>query len=280
MGFLRVVEVFPPLSPSSRKREDRIDFEHLLDRFLDDAGSVRAYADVLLVADVKNTKLLKFSTLEAAALLKDRLRLEVAPVLVARDFNRPQFLSSVLTGLSLELDYLMFAWGDDYPAATGATNVRDFHSLAEVIGEAAILRKRARAATKFLAPINVERLSKHGEGARARARLRAGAEYLLAQPPTADSESLGRHEELLLESRLRDRVLLNVFPFRDLKDVKECEAYFGWRLSKGLHDAAEKGEIALFEAEKGVVMALRDQGFPGVYLNTRGTPAMAERLLS
>ena len=275
-----MVEVFPPLLPPSRRRDGRIDFEHLLDCFLDDACRVRACADVLLVADVKNTKLLKFSTLEAAALLKDRLRLKVAPVLVARDFNRPQFLSSVLTGLSLELDYLMFAWGDDYPSSVGATNVRDFHSLTEAIGEAAIIRRRTRAATRFLAPINVERLSKHGEVSRARARLRAGAEYLLAQPPTTDLETLHRHERLLRKSELRDGVLLSVFPFRDLKDVKECEAYFGWRLSKGLHDAAEKGEIALFEAEKGVVMALRDQGFPGVYLNTRGTPAMAERLLS
>jgi 5,10-methylenetetrahydrofolate reductase len=279
MEFLRVVEVFPPLFPSSGREEDRVDFEHLVDRFLDDAGSLRACADVLLVADVKNTKLLKFSALEAAALLKDRLGLEVAPVLVARDFNRPQFLSSVLTGLSLELDYLMFAWGDDYPAAVGATNVRDFRSLAEAIGEASILRRRARAATRFLAPINVERLSKHGEEARARERLRAGAEYLLAQPPTTDAEALDRHEELLRESELRERVLLNVFPFRDLKDVRECEAYFGWRLSKGLHNAAKKGERALFEAEREVVMSLRDRGFPGVYLNTRGTPAIAERLL-
>ena len=275
-----MVEVFPPLSPYSRRGGDRIDFEHLLDRFLEDAESVRAHADVLLIADVKNTKLLKFSTLEAAALLKERLGLEVAPVLVARDFNRPQFLSSVLTGLSLGLDYLMFAWGDDFPGSARTTNVRDFRSLAEAIGEAAILRRRARAATKFLAPINVERLSKHREGARARARLRAGAEYLLAQPPTTDSESLDRHDELLREGELKDRVLLNVFPFRDLKDVRECEAYFGWRLPKGLHDAAEKGERALFEAEKEVVIALRDRGFPGVYLNTRGTPAIAERLLS
>jgi 5,10-methylenetetrahydrofolate reductase len=223
---------------------------------------------------------LKFSTLEAAALLKGRLGMKVAPVLVARDSNRPQFLSSVLTGLSLELDYLMFAWGDAYPAAEGATNVRDFRSLAEVIGEAAILRKRGRAATRFFAPVNIERLSKPGEAARARERLRAGADYLLAQPPTTDIEALGWHAKFLREAQLKDRVLPNVFPFRDPKDVRECEAYFGWRLPNRLHAAAEKGERALFEAEREVVIALRDQGFPGVYLNTRGTPAVAERLLS
>jgi len=280
MGFLRVVEIFPPLFPSSRGKEDRIDFEHRLERFLDVARSVRAHADVLLIADVKNTKLLKFSTLEAAALLKERLRVEVAPVLVARDFNRPQFLSNVLTGLSSEFDYLMFAWGDAYPAAAGATNVRDFRSLAEVIQEAALLRRRARSATKFLAPINVERLAKPGEEARARERLRAGADYLLAQPPTTDVEAMNSHAKLLRGAKLKDRVILNVFPFRDLKDVRECEAYFGWRLPKSLHDAAKNGERALLEAEREVVVALRDRGFPGVYLNTRGVPAIAERLLS
>jgi 5,10-methylenetetrahydrofolate reductase len=280
MGFLRVVEVFPPLFPTSRRKEDRIDFEQGLERFIDKARSARAYADVLLVADVKNTKLLKFSTLEAAALLKERLRVEVAPVLVTRDFNRPQFLSIVLTGLSLELDYLMFAWGDTYPAAACATNVRDFRSLAEVIQEASLLRRRARAATRFLAPVDVEGLAEPGEAARARERLRAGADYLLAQPPTTDTEALDRHGTLLREAKLEDRILLNVFPFRDLKDVRECEAYFGWQLPKSLHSAAAKGEKALFEAEREVVATLRDRGFPGVYLNTRGRPTVAERLLS
>ena len=280
MGFVRVVEVFPPLFSYSRRREDRIDFERRLERFLDDARRARPYADVLLVADVKNTKLLKFSALQAAALLKERLRVEVAPVLVARDFNRPQFLSNVLTGLALELEYLMFAWGDAYPAAAGAANVRDFRSLAEVIQEAALLRTRARAATRFLAPVNVDRLANLGEVVRARERLKAGADFLLAQPPTTGVEVLAGHAELLRRAKLKDSVLLNVFPFRDLKDVRECEAYFGWRLPKSLHDAARNGEQALLEAERGVVMALRDQGFPGVYLNTRGTPAIAERLLS
>ena len=275
-----MVEVLPPLFPSSRRKEDHIDFEHCIERFLDDARRVRACADVLLVADVKNTKLLKLSTLEAAALLKDRLRVEVAPVLVARDFNRPQFLSMIVTGLSLELDYLMIAWGDNYPTAAGVTNVRDFGSLAEVIRQATFLRRRARATTKIIAPINVERLTKPGEAARARERISAGAEYLLAQPPTTDTEALDRHASLLGEAKLKDKVLLNVFPFRDSKDVMECEAYFGWRLPKSLHSAAEKGAKALFEAEREVVTALRDQGFPGVYLNARGTPATAERLLS
>ena len=280
MGFLRVVEVFPPLFPASQRRDARIDYQSSLERFVDETRSVRTCADVLLVADVKNTKLLKFSTLQAAVLLKDRLGVEVAPVLVARDYNRPQCLSAVITGLSMELDYLMFAWGDAYPTSVHATNVRDYRSLTAVIRGAALLRERGRAATRFLAPVNIEGLASPGEPGRARERLRVGADYLLAQPPTTDTEELERHAGLLRGARLKDRVFLNVFPFRDLKDIRECEAYFGWRLPKSLLRTAEKGERALLEEERGVIMALRDRGFPGVYLNTRGTPTIAERLLS
>ena len=279
MSFLRVVEVFPPLFPASTGKDNHVDFEHSLARFVDGARSVRSRADVILVADVKNTKLLKFSTLQAASLLKDRLRVKVAPVIVTRDFNRPQFLSTVLTGVSMELDYLMLAWGDTYPPAAHATSVRDFRSLAEAIREAALLRERTRAATRLLAPVDLEGLANLRGVARARERLKAGADYLLAQPPTADAEGLARHSELLQGADLKGRVLLNVFPFRGLKDVRECEAYFGWRLPKSLHRTAAKGERALLDAARGVVMALRDQRFPGVYLNTRGTPSIAERLL-
>lgn len=280
MGFLRMAEVFPPLFPYSRRKEDRIDFERSIERFIHEARSVRTYADVLLVADVKNTRLLKLSTVEAAALLKERLGVKVAPVLVARDSNRPQFLSSILTGMSLKLDYLMFARGDAYPPAVHAANVRDFRRLAEAIREADLLRSRARAGTRFLAPVNVEGLALPVEVARARERLRAGVDFLLAQPPTTETGVLDRHAKLLLKAKLTDRVLLNVFPFRDLKDIRDCETYFGWRLPESLHRAAAKGERALIEGEREVIAALRDRGFPGVYLNTRGNPTLAERLLS
>ena len=275
-----MVEVFPPLYSTSRRKEDRIELKDGLERFLDGARRVLACADVLLVADVKNTSLMKFSTLEAAALLKEKLRAAGAPVLVARDMNRPQFLSSVITGMSLELDYLMLAWGDSYPPAAHSTNVRDFRTLAEVIRESALIRSRAGASTRFLAPVDVDGLAKRGEVAMARGRLKAGADYLLAQPPTTDTATFDRHSKILRRARLDGRVLLNVFPFRGLKDVRDCESYFGWHLPKSLHRAAQKGEDALLEAEREVVMTLREQGFPGVYVNTRGTPAIAERLLS
>jgi len=279
MGFLRVVEIFPPLFPDSARRGGRVDLKHGIERFVEQALTVRQFADVILVADVKNPKLLELPTIEAAAMLKERAGLDAAPVLVVRDFNRRQFLSSVLTCLSLELGHMMFAWGDDYPPRSGATNVRDFETLAQSIREAALLRKRAAAPTRFLAPVNVGLLSSSEEVARARGRLRAGAEYLLAQPPTTDPDTLGRHEALIRGARLRDRVLLNVFPFRDLADVRECEAYFGWSLPDSLHGIAAKGQRALFDAEKDVVARIRRRGLPGVYLNTRGTPRIAERFL-
>ena len=275
-----MVEIFPPLFPRSRRKEDHMDLERGIERFIDQARSASGFADVLLVADVKNPNMLKLSTIEAAALLKGRAGLEAAPVLVVRDFNRSQFVAAVLAVLSLELPHLMLAWGDDYPARSGATNVRDFASLAQSIGEAALLRRRAAASTKFLAPVNVELLSSRREVDRARGRLRAGAEYLLAQPPTTDLEALERHQTLLQEAKLQDRVLLNVFPFEGSKDVRECEAYFGWRLPKTLHSTAEKGQRALFEAEMQVVRAMRSRGLPGIYLNSRGKPGLAGRFLS
>ena len=280
MGFVRVVEIFPPLFPYSGREDGHIDLGDGVRRFIDQARRAGPFADILLVADVKNPKLLKLSTIEAAALLKERARLDAAPVLVVRDFNRRQFLSAVLACLSLGLGHLMFAWGDDYPARAGSANVRDFASLAQCMREAALLRKRAAAPTGFLAPVNVELLSSRGEVARARDRLRAGAEYLLAQPPTTDPESLERHQKLIREAMLQDRVLLNVFPFKDSRDVRECESYFGWSLPPSLHKIARKGRRALFEAEKEVVESVRSRGLPGIYLNTRGNPRLAERLLS
>jgi len=279
MEFLRVVELFPPLFPSRRK-VDRIDFEEGVERFFQEAASLRGCSDVLLVADIKNPRVLKFSSLEAAALLKERLRAEAAPVLVVRDFNRPQLLSAALTAMSLGLSYVMLAWGDTYPAGSGATNVRDFKSLAEAVRETTLLRNRSSAATRLLAPVNVELLAAPRGVELAKGRLRAGAEFLLAQPPTTNLDVLDEHLGILRQAGLDGRVLLNVFPFKDLKDVKVCEVYFGWRLPKSLHRAARKGAQALFEAEKEVVMALRERGLPGVYLNARDTPGIVRRLLA
>jgi hypothetical protein len=133
----------------------------------------------------------------------------------------------------------------------------------------------------FLVQIDVESLARPEGVALAKGRPKAGAGYLLAQPPTTDSrETFESHSAILQPSGLKDRVLLNGFPFRDEKDVKLCEKNFGWRLPRSLHGVAAAGGSSLLEVERSVVRRIQDEAFPGVYLNTRGTPRIAERLLS
>jgi 5,10-methylenetetrahydrofolate reductase len=281
MAFLRVVEVFPPSFPVSAAKGERINTVERLQRFVEEARNIRNLADIVLVADVKDPGLLKISTIEAAAVLKKRLQVTAAPVIVVRDFNRPGFLSSILTAVALELKAMMIAWGDTYSASARASNVRDFQSLADAISLSSLILKRAHADVLILAPIDVESLARPEGVALAKGRLRAGADYLLAQPPTTDpGETFERHLSNLRASGLKDRVLLNVFPFRDEKDVKLCEKNFRWKLPRSLHSAAAAGGSSLLEVEKSVVRRLRDEGFPGVYLNTRGASRIAERLLS
>jgi 5,10-methylenetetrahydrofolate reductase len=281
MGFLRVVEIFPPFFPAQTPRSVGFLLEKGVKRFLEEASVIRKFADIILVADVKNTRFLKFSTVEAAVLVKERLGVDAAPVIVLRDFNRQKFLSAVLTGISMDLKSMMIAWGDQYPPNAKASNVRDFSSLAAALRQASFIRKKAGSSAIFLAPVDVGKLA-HPEGvALAKGRLRGGADYLLAQPPTTDAAAtFDRHLELLEAAKLKSHVLLNVFPFRDSKDVKQCERYFGWRLSDSLHLAARRGTSALFDAERGVIERLREERLPGVYLNTRGSTKVAERLLA
>jgi hypothetical protein len=175
----------------------------------------------------------------------------------------------------------MIAWGDDYPAQTHLTNVRDFANLADAIEAASLIRSRADAKTRFLVPVNVDGLARPRGVALAKRRLAAGADLLLSQPPTTDpDETLERQGSLLEKAGLDGKVLLNVFPFRDAKDVKHYEDLFGWKLSDNLHAAAARGESGLVELARRTVRRLRDDGYPGVYVTTRGTPALAEVILS
>jgi len=281
LAFLRAVEVFPPLFPVSRDRSEPLHVEEKVERFLEEVRSIRDLADVFLVAKVKNPKLLKLSTIEVASLLRDRLRVEAAPAIVVRDVNRFQFLSDVLTGITLEFRWMTLAWGDAYSSKVGVSNVRDFSSLKDAIRQADMVRSRARASVNFFAPVDVHRLEDPVGKELARSRLGAGANMLLAQPPTCDAgETFDRHASVLKKTGLKEKVLLNVFPFRDAKDIRYCERYFGWKLPRSLHLAAAGGEPTLLEGEREVVRRLRNEGFPGVYIATRGTPAVAERLLS
>lgn len=281
MAFLRVVEVFPPLFPFYEGAHEPFGLEDKIEGFVEGVRRIRDRGDLFLVANNKRPELLKLSTVEAAYILQDRLKVKAAPVIVARDMNRLQFLSTVVTVLAFGLDSAMIAWGDAYPASARVTNVRDFPSLGDALREVASIRRQASSAIRLLAPVDLNRLSNPRGVAQAKERLRAGADLLLAQPPTTDAEStFDGHSSTLEKSGLKDRVLLNVFPFRSRKDVEECEKFFGWRLPRSLHPRAENGKSSLAEVERAIVRRLRADGFPGVYLSTRGDPSAAETILS
>jgi len=272
--------VFPPLFPSS-KAEDSLGVEERMERFVKEVRAVRSFADLFLVADVKDTRFLKLSTIEAASILQEHLGVSAAPVIVVRDMNRPQFLSSVLTAIAKGLGSVMLAWGDDYHTAANVTNFRNFSSLAQAIEEASTISRRAGSGTRFLAPVNIAKLSGPGGVTKAKGRLKSGADLLLAQPPTTDApETFEKHASALRENGLTEKVLLNVFPFRDESDVRQCEESFGWELPRSLRREAAAGEQSLLEAAKSVVRRLREERFPGVYLATRGDPGVAQLLLS
>jgi 5,10-methylenetetrahydrofolate reductase len=280
MAYLRIVEVLPPMFPISPEEKGSIGLEEKTERFVEGVRSIRDLADVFLVASVKKPELLKLSTIEAARILQERLRVQAAPVIVVRDMNRIQFLSTVLTVLSLDFGSMMIAWGDRYPTSAKATNVHDFPSLSEAIREADSIRTRARASTRFFAPVDLDRLNDTKGEALAKSRLRAGADYLLAQPPSFDLGTLDKHVTLLEKSDTKDKVLLNVFPFKDRKDLDYCEKYFGWKFPKHFRELATSGESALLQEERNVARRLREGGFPGLYVSTRGNPSVARSLLS
>ena len=138
MAFLRVVEVLPPLFPVSRSKGEPLGVAAGLERFTEGVRSIRDCADVFLVANVKNPSMLKLDTVQLAASLQESLGVEAAPVIVVRDQNRLQFLSTVLTALSVGLKSMMIAWGDDYLGSARVSNVRDFEDLAGAIREASL----------------------------------------------------------------------------------------------------------------------------------------------
>ena len=270
----------PPLFPSGPKGP-QIEYREAVEKFVEDVRSLRSYSDVVLVANVKSPHTLKLSPLEAAHLLKDRVGVKAAPVVVVRDQNRVQFLSTVLTAISLEFPSVLIVWGDDYPRPTGTSNVRDFSSLGQALREASLVRARARASTEFYAPVDLNLLETTRGVSMARERLRSGAEYLLAQPPTTDpDETFDRHASLAGKAGIRSKVLLSVFPFVGPSDVRRCEKDFGWNLPRRLHREAASGEDAVLSLGRQVIGRLRKERFPGVYVSTRGRAGWAGKLLS
>ena len=270
----------PPLFPTSNEGGVPLEIDSETERFTAMVGAMRPHADVFLVANVKDPALMKLDPVQTATMLREVLGVDAAPVLVVRDQNRPRFLSAALTGIHAELRWMMIAWGDDFPPSAKATNVRDYSSLAGAIRDAAAVRSRANSPTKFFAPVDIRTLASPAGVKVAKGRLRAGADMLLAQPPTTDNDAYASHTSLVERAGLKDRVLLNVFPFKDAQDIRRCEGMFGWRFSKKLHEAAAEGGEALSKLGSGVIRRLRSEGYPGVYVTARRDPKVPERLLS
>lgn len=272
-----MVEVLPPRFKS---RRDLRGAREGLDHFTAGVRDLRGYADLILVANSKDQGYYKPDTLQVASGLKRDLRIATAPVVVVRDQNRPQFLSTVLSAFMAGMKSVMVAWGDDYPGGS-ASNVRDFRSLAGAIAEAARIREMAGPSASIFAPVNLNLLSSPTGASMAKGRIAAGADLLMAQPPTTDpGDTFTRHLALIDNCDLRQEVLFNVFPFKDRADVLHYERIFGWKLPRALHAAARGGRAPLLGLERDVVSRIRREGLPGVYISTRGDLGLAREILS
>lgn len=248
--------------------------------FVERVKRIQYLADAILVADVKDASRFKLSSVQSAALLRDSLGIEAIPVITARDSNRSSVSSTILTAFSLGLNHLMLVWGDRYAEGDGASNVYDFLSLAELISTAKKLGERSGVRCTILAPVDTSHLGTTRGRDIAASRLASGAAYLLAQPPTTDaSAGLAKQEKTLSELGLKSSVIPNVFPFRDVADIRSCRARFGWEIPERMVELASGGESALLAEAKKVVRAVRGRGFPGVYVSTRGHPELARYVL-
>ena len=273
MSFLRVVEVFPPLVPDPATAAA----DWRPESWAKACSPLKEVADVVLVADLALPRRMFLSPVEAAARLKGH-GFRAFPTLVVRDMNSAGFQTALRSCAALGLDGVMVAWGDDYPAGSGVTNVRDYHTLAEAVKVARSVLDESTGGSMLLAPVSLEK--DPGAMSRGKERLEAGADYLLAQPPTTDAlGTFDSHLELLEGAGLSGKVLLGVFPFRDDDDLAECESKFEWDLPERVHSIAQSGVEALDAECKSVVERLREEEMPGVYLSTRGDPTWAQRLL-
>jgi 5,10-methylenetetrahydrofolate reductase len=278
--FARVVEVFPPSFSADRAREPQIGLRQKERDFVERVRKIVNLADAFLIADVKDTDRFKISTTSAAVLLREELGVEAIPVFTARDGNSASLRSSILTALSQGVDSMMFVWGDRYPRGSRTRNVYDYGSLAELIADARGLAERAGVEATLLAPVDLTKLSTRRGRELALSRLRSGAKFLLAQPPTTDSfATLGEQVSSLRDSKLEDKVLLNVFPFRGVEDVRYCREKFGWKLPSKLDSVAEEGEPALLKEARRVAEGIESYQLPGVYVSTRGRPELARFIL-
>ena len=278
--FLSIVEVFPPSFQADEKGEPVLGLEQKARDFVQRVKRIESLADAILIADVKDTSRIKLSTVQAAVLLKEKLGVEAIPVITARDSNRQSVTTSILAALSQDITSLMLVWGDRYGEGAGVKNVYDYGSLSELVAHARKLAGRAGVRCSIYAPVDLTSLEEPRGVRLARSRLREGSDFLLAQPPTVDTASTLRgHEAALTKMGIKDRVLPNVFPFRDAADIASCRKRFGWSIPDTMFEVARRGEAELLKEAHRVVGRLIERGFPGVYVSTRGRPEVARFIL-
>jgi 5,10-methylenetetrahydrofolate reductase len=278
--FTTIIEVFPPNFSAQAAKEPLIGIRPKMRDMVARVKKIENLADAIMVADMKDTSRLELASVYTSAVLRDELGIEVIPVIPARDMNRKATRTMFLTALSLGLESVALVWGDRYADTDGSKNVYDFRSLSEVIAEMRTLADRADVSATILSPVDISSLRTPRGLRLARTRVESGADVLLAQPPTADlAQTLEEHLNTLEECKLTKRVMPNVFPFRDVDDVRACRARFGWKLPAGLDEIAMQGERRLLKEARGVVEALRERGVPGVYVSTRGKPELAKFIL-
>jgi len=278
-AFTSIIEVFPPLFSASEEVEPVVGLRQKTRDLVERVRRIKHLADSFLLADLQDSARMKLPTVLSASILRERAGVDAIPVITARDSNRAAVTSSLLSAYSLGLTSIMLVWGDRYNG-DGPKNVYDFKSLSEVIGLARKLAERSGTKCRLLAPVDLPALATERGLGLAKQRLASGADVLLAQPPTADSHStLQDHARLIKTSGLEGRVLLNVFPFRDYKDIENCRAKFGWKLPKRLDVLGRRGERALLLEARRVADAIERKGLPGLYVTTRGRPEVARFIL-
>jgi 5,10-methylenetetrahydrofolate reductase len=279
--FTTVVEIFPPNFSAETAKEPLLGLRQKTQDVVSRVRKVENLVDCFVVADMKDLGRLKLSSIYTAAMLKQELDTEVIPVIAVRDTNRSGVRTLFLTALSYGLDSVMLVWGDRYVDGEGSANVYDYPSLSEAIKEMRGLADRANIGATILAPVNVATLETKKGASIAASRLESGADCLLAQPPTSDvSVAFPEHLRLLDGKKLRQNVLLNVFPFRDKADIEACRARFGWKIPDVADRLADEGgEARLIKESKMVVEKMRENRLPGVYVSTRGRPELARFIL-
>jgi 5,10-methylenetetrahydrofolate reductase len=278
-AFTSIIEVFPPLFSTSEDVEPIIGLRQKTRDIVERVRRIKHLADSFLLADLRDSTRMKLPTVLCASILREKAGVDAIPVITARDSNRAAVVSSLLSAYSLGLTSIMLVWGDRYDGG-GPKNVYDFRSLSEVIGLARKLAERCGDRCRLLAPVDLPTLGTKTGLELARKRLASGADVLLAQPPTTDSYStLHDHARLIKDSGLDGRVLLNVFPFRDAKDIENCRTKFGWKLPRRLDAVSRGGEKALLLEAKKVADAIERMGLPGLYVTTRGRPEVARFIL-